>query len=455
MNRWVLDGLVALDRGLNVVPALAAHWLTPDDRTFVLELRPGLRFSDGRPVTARGRRAQPGGRQAAGVAERRLPEHDRQRARARRAPPRGARRAARPDAARAPRLGLRAARPTARERPSGARRRHGPLHARALDPGRSASSSRATRTTGAPLRPSSGPSSASCRTTRRGCGLVETGEADLADFVPPEAWSAAREAAEPAARGGRGPAACCSSACASTARPSRTRACARPSTSRSIGARSSSGCSLGKGAVGQSADAARLGAATSPSCPRRATIPERARELLRAAGLGPATACASTARRTATCETSRSLHEVARQLADVGLRVEVNALEKSALYALLARAARTSSCSAGRASRATGPTCSRCCSRRPASSALRPAAPTPRLRRRRARRDHARGAVAREPARARRRCSGARSRGSPSCARSCRSWCSRRPSSTTPVACSWDPPVSLALRPRRPAPRQG
>ena len=52
MNRWVLDAVVGLDRGLNVVPALAAHWLTPDDRSFVLELRPGLRFSDGRPVTA-------------------------------------------------------------------------------------------------------------------------------------------------------------------------------------------------------------------------------------------------------------------------------------------------------------------------------------------------------------------------------------------------------------------
>jgi peptide/nickel transport system substrate-binding protein len=39
------------DRGQNVVPALAEHWLTPDARTFVLQLRPGLRFADGRPVT--------------------------------------------------------------------------------------------------------------------------------------------------------------------------------------------------------------------------------------------------------------------------------------------------------------------------------------------------------------------------------------------------------------------
>src|SRR5262245_14626081 len=53
MNRWLLAAPVALDRGLNVVPALAEHWLTSDDRTFVLELRAGLRFSDGRPASAR------------------------------------------------------------------------------------------------------------------------------------------------------------------------------------------------------------------------------------------------------------------------------------------------------------------------------------------------------------------------------------------------------------------
>jgi peptide/nickel transport system substrate-binding protein len=52
INRWALDSLVALDRGLNVVPALAEAWLTPDDRTFILELRPGLRFADGRALRA-------------------------------------------------------------------------------------------------------------------------------------------------------------------------------------------------------------------------------------------------------------------------------------------------------------------------------------------------------------------------------------------------------------------
>ena len=52
VNRWVLDSLVALDRGLNVVPALAEAWLTRDDRTFILELRPGLRFADGRALRA-------------------------------------------------------------------------------------------------------------------------------------------------------------------------------------------------------------------------------------------------------------------------------------------------------------------------------------------------------------------------------------------------------------------
>jgi peptide/nickel transport system substrate-binding protein len=52
MNRWALDTVVALDRGLNVVPALAEDWRSPDGRTLVLALRAGLRFADGRAVTA-------------------------------------------------------------------------------------------------------------------------------------------------------------------------------------------------------------------------------------------------------------------------------------------------------------------------------------------------------------------------------------------------------------------
>lgn len=52
INRWILESLVALDPQLNLVPWLAERWLNPDDRTYVFELRRGLRFSDGSPVRA-------------------------------------------------------------------------------------------------------------------------------------------------------------------------------------------------------------------------------------------------------------------------------------------------------------------------------------------------------------------------------------------------------------------
>lgn len=41
-----------LDRELRLQPALASHWENPDESTYVFDLRPGLEFSDGRPVTA-------------------------------------------------------------------------------------------------------------------------------------------------------------------------------------------------------------------------------------------------------------------------------------------------------------------------------------------------------------------------------------------------------------------
>jgi peptide/nickel transport system substrate-binding protein len=52
INRWVFDSLVALDPGLHLVPSLAESWHNPDERTYVFELRRGLRFSDGTPCTA-------------------------------------------------------------------------------------------------------------------------------------------------------------------------------------------------------------------------------------------------------------------------------------------------------------------------------------------------------------------------------------------------------------------
>ncbi len=52
VNGEILDGLVRLDEDLRLVPALARSWQTPDERTYVFELRPGVRFSDGTQLTA-------------------------------------------------------------------------------------------------------------------------------------------------------------------------------------------------------------------------------------------------------------------------------------------------------------------------------------------------------------------------------------------------------------------
>ena len=43
----VYEGLVARDRDMRLVPALAVSWSNPDDRTWDFVLRPGVRFHDG------------------------------------------------------------------------------------------------------------------------------------------------------------------------------------------------------------------------------------------------------------------------------------------------------------------------------------------------------------------------------------------------------------------------
>lgn len=49
----IFSGLVTLDAQLEVVPDLAERWeLSEDGRTYTFHLRPGLRFHDGRPLTA-------------------------------------------------------------------------------------------------------------------------------------------------------------------------------------------------------------------------------------------------------------------------------------------------------------------------------------------------------------------------------------------------------------------
>ncbi len=49
----IFDGLVRFDANLNTVAALAQDWrVSPDGRTYVFTLRPGVRFHHGREITA-------------------------------------------------------------------------------------------------------------------------------------------------------------------------------------------------------------------------------------------------------------------------------------------------------------------------------------------------------------------------------------------------------------------
>jgi ABC-type transport system substrate-binding protein len=49
----IFDGLVALDPGLNIVPALADTWtISRDGRIYTIHLRDGVRFHDGAPLTS-------------------------------------------------------------------------------------------------------------------------------------------------------------------------------------------------------------------------------------------------------------------------------------------------------------------------------------------------------------------------------------------------------------------
>ncbi len=52
IHQLVFSSLLKLDRNLDVVPDLAVAWSTPDERTYRVELRQGVRFHDGRELTA-------------------------------------------------------------------------------------------------------------------------------------------------------------------------------------------------------------------------------------------------------------------------------------------------------------------------------------------------------------------------------------------------------------------
>ncbi len=53
IDELLFDGLVARDAHYRFIPALAQFWEQPDPRTLVFHLRCGVRFADGRPLTAR------------------------------------------------------------------------------------------------------------------------------------------------------------------------------------------------------------------------------------------------------------------------------------------------------------------------------------------------------------------------------------------------------------------
>jgi peptide/nickel transport system substrate-binding protein len=50
--RNLYEGLTAFDAEMRIAPALAASWENPNDLTWVFHLRPGVRFHDGRELTA-------------------------------------------------------------------------------------------------------------------------------------------------------------------------------------------------------------------------------------------------------------------------------------------------------------------------------------------------------------------------------------------------------------------
>jgi peptide/nickel transport system substrate-binding protein len=53
IDELIFDGLVRIDEQLHFQPALAERWEQPDPKTMIFHLRRGLRFSDGRPLSAR------------------------------------------------------------------------------------------------------------------------------------------------------------------------------------------------------------------------------------------------------------------------------------------------------------------------------------------------------------------------------------------------------------------
>jgi ABC-type transport system substrate-binding protein len=53
IGELIFDSLVRKDDHFNITPGIAERWETPDPRTYIFHLHHGIRFHDGRPLTAR------------------------------------------------------------------------------------------------------------------------------------------------------------------------------------------------------------------------------------------------------------------------------------------------------------------------------------------------------------------------------------------------------------------
>ena len=332
MNRWVVGALVGLDRGLNVVPALAEHWLTPDDRTFVLELRPGLRFSDGREATARDAAASllAGTRlrwpnvgylstieSVRVVGERRIEV-----------------RALRPDPTLLARLAWGFVLPADELDKSPA-----PVVGAApyrLDnwtPGAGFVFARNPHYWGAPAAYAR----AEFRVVpddRERLALVEKGEADLADFVPPDDWDRLQQNAALRVVVGAGHRVLFLGMRVDRAPFSDPRV--REAFDLAVDRRAIVDTVLsGKGLVANQL-LPRGAVGHVPTLPPSRHDAERAKALLRAAGFAPGHRLRLDGPSNRYVRDVEIMREVARQLDAVGVRVEVNALDKRAFYALLA-----------------------------------------------------------------------------------------------------------------------